>query len=144
VPTIRFRVTTDLPPERVLGALTDFSDRRPAIWPNIDHDHFRVHGQGPGWADVTEGNVLAWERNRYDWDVAAGEVTVTAVESNTWGPGSHWRYRVQPRAGGGSQVDVSAVRNGRGLRGMLVAALVGWFGDRTLRSDMEKVLIRAG
>jgi hypothetical protein len=62
VPTVRFQVVSDLPPERILGALTDFSDRR------------------PGWADVTEGNVLASERNGYQWNAATGEVTVSAVE----------------------------------------------------------------
>ena len=122
--------------------LTDFSDRRPVIWPNIDHAHFRVHDQGPNWADVTEGNVLAWERNRYEWNAGAGEVTVTAVESDSWAPGSQWRYRLQPSAAGGTQVDVTAVRTGRGLRGRLLGSLLGVFGVRVLRSDMEKVLAR--
>jgi hypothetical protein len=142
MPTVRFQVVTDLPPDRILGALTDFSDRRPAVWPNVDHAHFRVHGQGPGWADVTEGNVLAWERNAYQWNAAAGEVTVTAVESDTWAPGSQWRYRLQPTATGGTQVDVTVVRTGRGPRGLVIGALITWFGRRILRSDMEKVLER--
>ena len=135
-------MTTPLPPDKVLGVLTDFSDRRPVIWPNIDHDHFRVHDQGPGWADVTEGNVLAWERNRYEWNADAGEVTVTAVESDSWAPGSRWRYRLQPSAAGGTQVDVTVVRTGRGLRGKLLGSLLSVFGVRVLRSDMEKVLAR--
>jgi len=135
-------VITPLPPDKVLGVLTDFSDLRPAIWPNIDHAHFRVHDQGPNWADVTEGNVLAWERNRYEWNAGAGEVTVTAVESDSWAPGSQWRYRLQPSAAGGTQVDVTAVRTGRGLRGRLLGSLLGMFGVRVLRSDMEKVLAR--
>jgi hypothetical protein len=142
MPTVRFQLVTDLPPERILAALTDFSDRRPAVWPNIDHAHFRVHGQGPGWADVTEGNVLAWERNSYQWNGAAGEVTVTAVESDTWAPGSQWRYRLQPTASGGTQVDVTVVRTGRGPRGLVIGALITWFGRRILRSDMKKVLAR--
>ena len=133
---------TPLPPDKVLGVLTDFSDRRPVIWPNIDQGHFRVHDQGPNWADVTEGNVLAWERNRYEWNAGAGEVTVTAVESDSWAPGSQWRYRLQPSAAGGTQVDVTAVRTGRGLRGRLLGSLLGVFGVRVLRSDMEKVLAR--
>ena len=135
-------MTTPLPPDKVLGVLTDFSDRRPVIWPNIDHDHFRVHDQGPDWADVTEGNVLAWERNRYEWNAGAGEVTVTAVESDSWARGSQWRYRLQPNASGGTQVDVTVVRTGRGLRGRLLGSLLGVFGVRVLRSDMEKVLAR--
>ena len=133
---------TPLPPERVFGVLTDFSDRRPVIWPNIDQGHFRVHDQGPNWADVTEGNVLAWERNRYEWNAGAGEVIVTAVESDSWAPGSQWRYRLQPSAAGGTQVDVTVVRTGRGLRGMLLGSLLSVFGARVLRSDMEKVLAR--
>src|ERR1700680_2570810 len=67
VPTIRFELVVAASPDAVMRALTDFSDNRPDAWPNIDHSHFRVHSLGPGWADVTEGNVLAWERNRYDW-----------------------------------------------------------------------------
>jgi hypothetical protein len=135
-------VITPLPPDRVFGVLTDFSDRRPVIWPNIDHNHFRVHDQGPDWADVTEGNVLAWERNRYEWNAAAGEVTVTAVESDSWAPGSQWRYRLRPGAAGGTQVDVTAIRTGRGLRGKLLGVLLSVLGVRVLRSDMEKVLAR--
>jgi hypothetical protein len=135
-------VTTELPPDRVLGVLIDFSDRRPSVWPNIDHAHFRVHEQGPNWADVTEGNVLAWERNRYEWNAAAGEVTVTAIESDTWAAGSQWRYRLQPGADGGTQVDVVVIRTGRGLRGKLLGALLSTVRGRVLRSDMEKVLAR--
>jgi uncharacterized protein YndB with AHSA1/START domain len=142
VPTVHFELTTDLPPARVFDALTDFSDRRPDVWPNIDHSHFRVHGEGPGWADVTEGNALSWERNRYEWDAAAAEVTVTAVESDAWAPGSQWHYRLQPSPAGGTKVDVTVIRTGRGLRGMVLGALIGRFGGRVLRSDMEKVLAR--
>jgi hypothetical protein len=142
MPTVRFHLTTDLPPERVLGALTDFSDRRATVWPNIDVAHFRVHAQGLGWADVTEGNALAWERNRYQWEPAAGEVTVTTVESDSWAPGSQWRYRLQPTATGGTQVEVTVVRTGRGPRGMLLGLLLSGFGPRILRSHMEKALSR--
>jgi Polyketide cyclase / dehydrase and lipid transport len=142
VPTVRFQLTTDLSPERVLAALTDFSDRRPTVWPNIDQAHFRVHGHGPGWADVTEGNALAWERNRYQWDPAAGEVTVATVESDTWAPGSQWRYRLQPTATGGTRVEVTVVRTGRGPRGAVLGLLIGGLGHRILRSHMEKALAR--
>jgi hypothetical protein len=142
MPTVRFEVATDLPPDRVLRALVDFSDQRPIVWPNIDHAHFRVHGQGPDWADVTEGNALAWERNRYEWNAASGEVTVTAVESDAWAPGSQWRYKLLSTATGGTELQVTVVRTGRGLRGFVIGALITWFGRRILRSDMEKVLAR--
>jgi hypothetical protein len=142
MPTIRFQVPTDLPPDRVLNALIDFSDQRPLVWPKVDRSHFRVHGQGADWADVTEGNALAWERNRYDWNAAAGEVTVTTLESDTWATGSQWRYRLVSTASGGTDVQVAVVRTGRGLRGMMIGTLITWFGQRILRADMEKVLAR--
>jgi hypothetical protein len=142
VPTVRFQLTTARSPEAVLGALTDFSDRRPALWPRIDRTHFRVHGQGPDWADVTEGNVLASERNRYSWDSAKGEVTITTIESDTWAPGSQWRYQLVPAPGGGTEVDVTVVRAGRGLRGGLIGWVIALSGSRILKSDMEKVLAR--
>ena len=144
MPTIRFEVTTALPPDRVLGTLIDFSDRRPLMWPNIDTSHFRVHGQGPDWADVTEGNVLAWERNRYEWNTEAGEVSVRALESDAWAPGSRWQYKLLPTPTGGTRIDVTAVRTPRSLRGRLIAMGLPIFGRRVLKSDMEKVLERLG
>lgn len=142
MPTIRFQVLTDLPPDRVLGALIDFSDQRPLVWPNIDHAHFRVHGQGPDWADVTEGNALAWERNRYEWSVASGEVSVRALESDAWAPGSRWQYKLRSTPAGGTRIEVTAVRTPRTIRGRLIAMALPIVGRRVLKSDMEKVLAR--
>jgi hypothetical protein len=142
VPTVRFQVTTALPPDRVLGGLTDFSDRRPSIWPNIDQAHFRVHEQGSDWAEVTEGNVLAWERNRYDWNAGAGEVTIQTIESDAWAPGSRWRYKLLPTPTGGTQIDVTVARTPRTVRGRLIAIGLPILGRRVLKADMEKVLER--
>ena len=141
--TLHFQVTTDLPPGRVLEALTDFSDRRPEIYRNIDHGHYRVHGQGPGWADVTEGNVLAWERNSYRWDEAAGTVSVSTVESDSWAPGSRWEYHLQPTSTGGTEVDVTVARIPRTLRGRIIALALPMMGRQMFRSDLENVLRRA-
>jgi hypothetical protein len=141
--TVRFQVTTDLPPGRVLSALTDFSERRPDLYRNIDHAHFRVHGLGPHWADVTEGNVLAWERNRYDWD-EAGRVTVRTIESDSWKPDSRWEYQLRPTASGGTEVDVTVVRIPRTLRGRLIAIGLPLAGTRVLRADLENLLARTG
>ncbi len=147
MPTVHFQVHTPLSPAAVLAALTDFSERRAMLWPNIDPAHYRLHAQGPGWAEVTEGNSVAggiWERNRYEWEAAAGRLTITTLESNTWSPGSRWEYRLQPAASGGTTVDVTAVRTGHGLKGGLVGTALSIFGTRKLRSDMEKVLARVG
>jgi hypothetical protein len=143
MPTVQFQVVTDLAPPAVLNALTDFSDRRPDLYRNIDRSHFRVHDRGPGWADVTEGNVLAWERNRYEWDAAAGTVTVKTTESDSWLPGSRWEYRLRPQAAGGTQVDVTVVRNARTLRGRLIALGLPLMGVRVLRADLQHVLAHA-
>jgi len=140
VATVRFEVTTPVAPSAVLAALTDFSERRPEVYRNIDRAHFRVHGQGAGWADVTEGNVLAWERNRYEWDGDAGTVSVKTIESDSWAPGSQWEYRLHPLPAGGTRIDVIAVRNPRTWRGRLIALGLPLAGKRVLRADLENVL----
>jgi hypothetical protein len=143
VPTVHFEVVTDLAPAAVLAALTDFSDRRPDLYRNIDRSHFRVHARGPAWADVTEGNVLAWERNRYEWDAKTGIVTVETSESDSWRPGSRWEYRLRPMAAGGTQVDVTVVRIPRTLRGRLIALGLPMMGVRVLRADLQNLLAHA-
>ena len=143
MPTVHFNVETDLPLEAVLRALTDFSDRRPALYGNIDVAHFKVHGQGAGWADATEGNILAWERNRYDWEADAGRVTVQTIESDSWRPGSRWEYRLGPRPGGGTDVEVTVIRQPKTVRGWLIALGLPLLGRRVLRRDLEKVLVRS-
>jgi len=132
----------EAPPDAVLQALTDFGEHRPDIWPNIDHSHFRVHDLGPAWADVTEGNVLAWERNRYDWDASARRVVVKTIESDSWAPGSGWDYQLRPTPSGGTLVSVTVSRTGRGIRGRLIALGLASFGAGVLRSQTERVLAR--
>src|SRR5229473_879447 len=104
---IHFHIETRLAPEAVLAVLTDFGPRRATAWPNIDDQHFRVHGQGPGWADVTEGSSIAggvWEGEKYTWDAAEGHVAVETVDSTLGVPAaagitsSHRPRRVAPRS----------------------------------------------
>ena len=94
---INFRLATKLAPDAVVAALTDFGPKRAKVWPNIDEQHFKLHGQGPGWAEVTEGSSVAggvWEREKYTWDAAKGTVTVETLDSNIWGSGSRWDYKI--------------------------------------------------
>jgi hypothetical protein len=145
MPTIHFELQSPLPPAAVVAGLTDFGPRRAEVWPNIDSAHFQVHEQGPGWAEVTEGSSVAggvWERERYSWDAAAGTVAIETLESNTWGPGSRWDYRITPGAGGGSRVEVAVVRNGMGFKGGLLDVVLTIAGTGTLRSQMEQALAR--
>ena len=142
--TIRFHVDTELPPAAVLAAITDFSSTRSAIWPNVDDAHFKVHDMGPGWADVTEGSSVAggvWERERYTWDAGARTVAVETTESNTWGPGSRWDYRLLASAGG-TRVEVTVVRAPSNLKARLIAIGLTLIGPAMLRSQMQQALGR--
>ena len=63
-------VTSPTPPEVFLRALTDFSPRRPELWPNLSPKLYQVHSVGENEAEVTEGSSAfggVWERTRYDW-----------------------------------------------------------------------------
>ena len=143
---VHFQLETALPPGAVLAAVTDFGPRRAEIWPNIDDRHFKLHDQGPGWAEVTEGSSVAggvWEREKYTWDASAGTVAVETLDSNTWGPGSRWDYKITGRAQGGSRVDVTVERHGKGFKGKLIEAGLVVAGAGMLRSQMEKAMERS-
>jgi hypothetical protein len=137
-----FTVHTSLTPDEVLTLLTDFGPERVDRWPNVDQAHFAVHDRGETWAEVTEGNALGWERERYAWDADAGTVTVDTLESNLWGPGSGWQYRLLP-AGGGTDLHVTVNRHGKSLKGRLVGALIPVAGARTLGKQFTSVLRQA-
>jgi hypothetical protein len=139
MPTITFTVDTRIPPETLVQALTDFSPDRPKRWRNIDPDYYKVHGLGENWAEVTEGSGFAggvWERTRYDWS-QPGLVTATVQESNSFAPGSFWKYQIAPDGKGGSRVTCTVLRIGKGAKGRVVAMLAGLFGKRVLRKDFE-------
>ena len=142
MPSTHFTVHTTLSPSEVMTLITDFGPDRATRWPNVDDAHFTVHEQGPDWAEVTEGNAMGWERERYSWDAEAGTVTIETLESNLWGPGSGWRYRLTP-AGDGTDVEVSLTREGQGLKGKLIGALIPVVGAPTLKRQFQSVLRKA-
>ena len=142
MPTTRFTVHTSMSPSEVLELLTDFGPDRAKHWPNVDAAHFKVHGQGPDWAEVTEGTTMGWERERYEWDAAAGTVTIDTLDSNLWGPGSGWRYELTPSAGG-TEMHVTLTRAPKSLQGRLVGALIPILGARVLGRQFRSVLSRA-
>jgi hypothetical protein len=143
---IHFRLETRVAPGAVLAALTDFGPRRAAVWPNIDDQHFQVHDQGPGRAEVTEGSSVAggvWEREKYTWDATTGTVAVETIDSNTWGPGSRWDYKLTPTARGGTEIEVTVERHGKGWKGRMIELGLAAVGAGTLRSQMEQALARS-
>ena len=142
MPTTRFTIRTSLSPSDVLTVLTDFGPDRASRWPNVDDAHFSLHQQGPDWAEVTEGNAMAWERERYSWDAAAGTVAIDTVDSNLWGTGSGWRYELTPAAGG-TDVQVTLTRVPKSFRGRLVGALIPIVGARVLGRQLQSVLRKA-
>ena len=142
MPSTQFTVHTSLSVPEVVELLTDFGPERAQRWANIDEARFQVHDQGPGWAEVTEGNGVAWERERYTWDASAGTVTVDTLDSNLWGPGSGWRY-VLTAADGGTDVQVRLTRTASSLRGRLVGALIPVVGKPALRRQFQSVLRKA-
>ena len=144
MPTIHFHLETNLALAVVMAGLTDFGASRTEVWPNVDQENFKLHGSGPGWAEVTEGSSIAggiWERERYTWDGAAGTVAVETLESNTWGKGSRWDYRLVP-VGGGTRIDVTVVRNPLNVKAQLIAFGLAIFGRSMLRTQMAQALAR--
>jgi hypothetical protein len=140
--TTRFTVHTTLSPTDVMSVITDFGPERSRWWPNVDDAHFAVHAQGPGWAEVTEGTGMGWERERYSWDATSGTVTIETLDSNLWGPGSGWRYELVP-SGSGTDLQVTLTRMPSSLKGKLIAALIPVVGARALARQFQSVLRRA-
>jgi len=143
---IHFHLETRLAPGAVLAVLTDFGPRRATIWPNIDEQHFQVHSQGPGWADVTEGSSVAggvWEREKYTWDAGTGRVSAETIDSNTWAAGSRWDYKLGPTPQGGTEIEVTLKRHGKGWKGRLIELGLAAAGTGMIRSQMEQALARS-
>jgi hypothetical protein len=126
VPTVHVTADTSVPPEKVLEAARDFSPRRAELWPDVHVEHLHVHDVGETFAVVTEGNPwpigYVWERLRYDWS-EPGVVKGTVEKSNLFKPGSTWEIRATPTDGGGSHVEILAVRHLSGIRGRLLTPL---------------------
>ena len=139
---VHIHAETPVPPERILAALTDFTDRRFDYWPNLDQRLYQVHATGDTWAEVTEGAAFAggiWERGRYDWSTP-GVVRLEVTDSNAFRPGSYWEYRISPDGRGGSHVELTVHRLPRTAKGRLLTLLQGLFGRRIVRADLAKSL----
>jgi Polyketide cyclase / dehydrase and lipid transport len=139
MPTAHFTVHTSMSPSEVLSLLTDFGADRAKHWPNVDDAHFKVHEQGPDWAEVTEGTAMGWERERYEWDASAGTIAIDTLDSNLWGPGSGWRYELTPTAAG-TDMHVTLTRVPKSWQGRLVGAVIPVVGARVLGRQFQSVL----
>jgi len=138
-------VTSSVPPDAILRALTDFGPRRPELWPNLSPRLYRVHSVGPTEADVTEGSEAfggVWERTHYEWS-EPGVVLIEVEESNAFAPGSWWRYQVEP-AGSGSRVRFEFDRRPATFKGRIVSVLLTAGGKRVFTRSLEETLRRLG
>jgi hypothetical protein len=132
------------PPERFVAALTDFGPDRSEIWGNSSPEHLALHERGATWAEVTEGSGAGggvWQRLRYDWS-APGVVTLDVLDSNAFGAGSQWTYRLEPDGSGGTLVDLTIVRVPTTTRGRVLDVVLGLTGGRYFARDLRRSVRR--
>jgi len=130
--------------ERFIAALTDFSERRPELWPNLDAKYYRLHELGDTWAEVTEGTDIlggVWAHERYDWS-EPGIVLLRLVDAIDFQPGTVIVYHVTPRPDGGCHVAVDFQRIAASARGRIVGVAVQLAGSRRFAADLRETLDR--
>ncbi|MGR0220083.1 SRPBCC family protein [Agromyces sp. ZXT2-6] len=140
---VRFTRHTTISADRVLAAATDFSDRRPALWPNLDASRYRLVSLAGSGAEAIEGSAILggiWARERYDWS-RHGVVRAEVVDSNVFAAGSSWELHVEP-VDDGSTVEWVSIRFSRGLRGRLLVILLALAGRRMLGDALEETFRR--
>jgi len=140
VATIRFQVESPLDAAQVIEALTDFSERRPELWPAIDPDVYRVHRVSAGSALVTEGTDVMggiWATELYEWN-GSNTVRATVQESNFWHPGGTWELTAASRQGGGSVLQVTRDRRPKNAKARLFEAMMRVVGARVLAKELLK------
>jgi hypothetical protein len=140
---IHYEADGALPAARFIAALTDFTDRRAAIWPGLSPRLYRLHQVGDTWAEATEGtDVLGgiWARERYDW-ATPGVVTIRCLESPFFRAGATVTWRASPTASG-CHVEVDMHRIARSPRGLLVGAIVQLMGARRFGAELRTALDR--
>jgi Polyketide cyclase / dehydrase and lipid transport len=140
---VELDIDTPLSPEKVLSGLTDFSERRPEIWPGLHPSLYEVRSLGGTWAEVKEGSRLpgmtVWAVERYDWSVP-DTVTWTVKESNFSAPGSSVSAQVRPCPGGGSRIHVTWNRTGVGFKGRMIVGMVKLSGAKPVAASIKQGL----
>jgi hypothetical protein len=139
MPTIHLHQTTTSTPEQFVAGLTDFGPGRQKLFGNSADDYLKVHHQGPGEADVTEGSSGVWERLHYDWSDPT-HVEMTTTDSNVWGGNSGHTYTLTRKPDGTTDVDVLVVREGKNLKGRVLGLGVVIFGKRALGKALGKTV----
>jgi hypothetical protein len=128
--TIHFHQRTRATPEQFLAGLTDFGPGRSQLFPKSAAGYLKVHSQDNSHADVTEGSGGIWERLRYDWS-DRNHIVLTTTDSNLWGGASGHAYTLTRTPDGMTDIDVVVVREGKNLRGRMLAFVL-----RTVGKDV--------
>jgi hypothetical protein len=137
--TIHVHETTTATPEQFVAGLTDFGPGRSQLFGRSSDRYLKVHDQGPMHADVTEGSAGIWERLTYDWS-DPNRVVLTTTDSNTWGGASGFTYTFTRQPNGTTDVDVVVVRDGKNLKGRLLALLLSVVGKRVLERGLAQTV----
>ena len=119
----------------MISALTDFSERRPEIWPGLHPSLYDVRSVGDTWAEVKEGSrapgMTVW-------------VTWTVKESNFCASGSSVSAQVRPGPGGGSRIHVTWNRTGVGFKGRMMVGMIKLSGGKpvaaSIKAGLDKML----
>jgi hypothetical protein len=128
---LHFHAATTSTPEEFVAALTDFGPSRSKIFARSADSYLTVHSKGAGRADVTEGSGGIWERLQYDW-TDPSYVKLTTTDSNMFGGASGYTYTLTRQSNGMTDVDVVIVREGKNLKGRVLAGVLGTVGKRSL------------
>src|SRR6266536_2694890 len=137
--TIHLHQTTTSTPEQYVAGLTDFGPGRSKLFGNSADEYLKVHHRDRSQADVTEGSGGIWERLHYDWS-DPNRVVLTTTDSNVWGGASGHTYTFTRQPDGTTDVDVVVVREGKNLKGRVLAIVRGTIGKRALGKALAKTV----
>jgi hypothetical protein len=143
MPRAEFDVETRLPPDRVIAALTDFTERRPQIWSGLAPEYYEVYSVGETSAEIREGStkpMRVWARETYDWSTP-GTVTWTVEESPYLRSGvSYVSAKVEPAEGGGSRIHVTWDRSPTTFVGRVLLSMIALMKGKPLVGYIKKSL----
>jgi hypothetical protein len=140
MPKLEWDLHSDLPPERILDALTDFTETRPDQWAGLARELYEVYEVGPTSAIVKEGTKgppkTVWAREAYDWSTP-GTVSWIVQESNFAEPGYGVTATVTP-SNGGSTVHVSWERVGTTFGSRLLITMLAARNGAMIKKFVQK------
>jgi len=129
--------TDDRSPRGIIAGLTNFTERRPELWPGLNPKKYRVYEVGDTWADVHAGNNDAiWARERYDWSTP-GAVRWTVQESSFSTRGDFVEAVVRARPGGGSRIHVTWRRQGKTAAAKAMTGLIALTRGLPVKASMR-------